>query len=251
MGRDLHIEMVSAALGLAKTGRIAKKTQRKLSEIFTMFFTPHHQPERRRGKRSRSEVDKTYRFSKARKVYQKAFQHGACYFIAFVLCVTATDCRDPEIALFPEQDEHANEIQFFLHKDTLALFWSWARFNGYDTNVDFVAFMEKVPKSHVESRKTLDITPEGNIEYEEDMTNERNIERGQNIVTSSEIGNNSSIDQRPPTHDFEVVARIIRRRGLSEDPKIRQAMAILFPEEVPRIYFMKWGLGVMAPMDNW
>ncbi len=151
MGRDLHAEMAAVAHSLAQTGRIAMSSQRKLTQIFATVFGPYQrklgepQPGRQGPKRPRSEVDKSYRFSNACKVYHKALQHDACYFVAFVrlLCVTATDCRDLETALFPEQDEHAPEIQFTLHKDTLTLFKSWAQFNRYDANESFVSFHGK------------------------------------------------------------------------------------------------------------
>lgn len=176
MGRDLHCEMAVAAQSLAETGKIGTSSQRKLSQIFSMCFEPHPpetgkpdalKPARKGPKRPRGEVEKIYRISKARKVYYKALHRGSCYFIAFALCVTATDCRDPEIALFPEQDERGEHIQFALHKDTLSLFKSWARFNRYDSNERFVNFVEKLPETPGEGLGTaphLDIATDPDID---------------------------------------------------------------------------------------
>jgi hypothetical protein len=99
-------------------------------------------------------------------VYQKTLQRSSCYFLAFALCVTATDCRIPETALFPEQDERAPGIQFSLHKDTLALFRSWARFQGYDANESFVGFIEQLPESPAEDEE---------VETEPEVATESNI----------------------------------------------------------------------------
>ena len=114
--------------------------------------------------------------------------------MAFALCVTATDCRDPEIALFPEQDQRAADVQFSLHQDTLDLFRTWAKFNGYDANEKFVTFLEKLPEALVEgngNRAEMDVEAEPSVERQP-------IE--------------SRMEKQPVEHDFDVVSRIIADR---------------------------------------
>jgi len=236
MKRNLHAEMAAAAHVLAQSGKIATSSQRKLSQILVMVFGPPPsevgEPESpqpgQRGKRPRTEVDKNYRVTKARKVYRKALQRGSCYFIAFALCVTATDCRDPETALFPEQDEHARDIQFSLHKNTLDLFRSWARFNGYDANEIFVGFMEQLREAPAEEGTA----PALDMAIEPDVATEPSIER------------------RPGIDDFEVVARIIADRGLTGNPTVREAMRIIFPEQAYKTWPLRFGLAPMVDTDN-
>ena len=220
MEQNLHGKIAAAAHSLAQTGRIGKSSQRKLSQIFTMVFGPDSPQPRRRGpKRTRSEVDKIYRFSNARKVYVKALRRGACYFLAFVLCVTATDCRDTQTALFPEQDERASEIQFSLHKDTLALFRSWARFNGYDTNSRFISFVEQLRESPAEDEA---------------------------IVTERHMETELTTNRQPVMDDFDIVTGIIRIKGLERNSTVHEAMSILFPERVYRNWPLTFGLAPMG-----
>ena len=229
MRRDLHADMAAATQELRQTGKIATSSHRKLSQIFAMVFGSHPpDPEspqpRRRGKRPRTEVDKSYRVTKARKVYQKALHRGSCYFVAFGLCVTATDCRDPETVLFPEQDRRAVDVQFSLHQDTLDLFKSWARFNGYDANEKFVTFLEKLSEvlvGDIGNRAEMDVATEPNIERQ-------SIE--------------SRMERQPAENDFDVVSRIIAGRGLTGNPTVRDAMRIIFPEQAYKTWPLRFGL---------
>lgn len=235
MARALRSEMAAAVQRLSQTGRIATGSQRKLSQIFAMVFgvtsirvrfttirTTKH-------KRPHTEVDKSYRASEARKADQKTLQRNSCYFVAFALCVTATDCRIPETALFPEQDERAPGIQFSLHKDTLALFRSWARFQGYDANESFVGFIEQLPESPAEDEE---------------------VETEPEVATESNIATEAIVERQPAEDDFDVVARIIRDRGLSGNPTVREALRIIFPEQVYKTWPLRFGLAPLIDTND-
>jgi hypothetical protein len=156
-------------------------------------------------------------------------QRNSCYFVAFALCVTATDCRIPETALFPEQEERAPGIQFSLHKDTLALFRSWARFQGYDANESFVGFIEQLPESPAEDEE---------------------VETEPEVATESNIATEAIVERQPAEDDFDVVARIIRDRGLSGNPTVREALRIIFPEQVYKTWPLRFGLAPLIDTND-
>jgi hypothetical protein len=226
MTRNLQAEMVEAAQSLSLTGRVAKGAQRKLSKVFTVAFREisqqaknkqSTQSDRRRAKKSRTEAEKVYRINKARSVYQQALKRGSSYFVVFGLVVTVTDCRDPEVAMFPEQDERPSDFQLSLHDDSLALFRSWGRFNGYARDPAFIGFMEGLLEPVAPEVPDQILTP-------------RSLKSDEKMVVS----------------DFEVVSRIIRDRSLTGNTIVRQAMRIIFPEEGYKTWPLRFGIAPMV-----
>jgi len=64
-----------------------------------------------------------------------------------------------------------------------------------------------------------------------------------------EIATEPSANRQPATDDFDVVARIIRDKGLAGNPTIREAMKILFPERAYRNWLLKFGLAPIGATE--
>lgn len=82
------------------------------------------------------------RYRAAHKVYGRALQRGSCFFLVFLMTFGSSKNYSDALNSLANVD-----CSFSVDKFTISEFEQWAKEDGYDSKVDFLTFLNNLPRS--------------------------------------------------------------------------------------------------------